>query len=150
MTQKTCCFTGHRPEKLVRSKDDTFAALSKAVNDAIERGYTVFITGVARGVDLWAAQIVMEIKKSNPVIKLVSALPFDSYHADDPSYEEIIESSDDVPVICGKRSRWSYNYRDKWMVDRSSLIIAVYDGKRGGTRNTVRYAEKNGKEVMYL
>ena len=29
-------------------------------------------------------------------------------------------------------------------------VNAVYDGKRGGTRNTVRYAEKNGKEVMYL
>jgi hypothetical protein len=29
------------------------------------------------------------------------------------------------------------------MVDRSARVIAVYNGASGGTRNTIKYAEKH-------
>ena len=30
--------------------------------------------------------------------------------------------------------------RNRYMVDHSSLLIAVYDGQSGGTRSTLEYA----------
>ena len=50
-----CCFTGHRPEKLQEPEDAVTAALEKEIRQAIADGFNVFITGMARGVDIWAA-----------------------------------------------------------------------------------------------
>ena len=40
--------------------------------------------------------------------------------------------------------------RNRYMVDRSSLLIAVYDGTPSGTAATVRRAEQQGIEVLPL
>ena len=50
-----CCFTGHRPEKLEIGPDLVIRRLDEAITAAIGRGYTAFISGAAKGVDLWAA-----------------------------------------------------------------------------------------------
>ena len=46
-----CCFTGHRPEKLSRSEKEIKETLRSEINLAVQAGFTVFITGMARGVD---------------------------------------------------------------------------------------------------
>ena len=46
-----CCFTGHRPEKLKRTEDEIKKGLEEAILKAVSDGYTMFITGMARGVD---------------------------------------------------------------------------------------------------
>ncbi len=45
-----CCFTGHRPEKLGAPEAEIKAALTSAIRAAIPDGYSVFISGMARGV----------------------------------------------------------------------------------------------------
>ncbi|MEG1073216.1 MAG: hypothetical protein RSE09_06210, partial [Oscillospiraceae bacterium] len=40
--------------------------------------------------------------------------------------------------------------RNRYMVDRSGLIIAVYDGMMGGTLYTLNYALKEGLDVVLL
>ena len=57
--QCTCCFTGHRPERLPwgrREGDPRCAALKRklyaAVNAAYESGMRYFICGMARGSDV--------------------------------------------------------------------------------------------------
>lgn len=49
------CFTGHRPEKLTRSEYAIKADLEEQICQAIDDGLTVFVTGMARGIDIWAA-----------------------------------------------------------------------------------------------
>ena len=46
-----CCFTGHRPEKLRRSEQEIRAELEREIRRAVADGFTVFITGMARGID---------------------------------------------------------------------------------------------------
>ena len=48
------CFTGHRPEKLNRSEKSVLDGLETAIRQAIADGSNVFISGMARGVDIWA------------------------------------------------------------------------------------------------
>ena len=56
------CFTGHRPEKLNRSEKSVLDGLETAIRQAIADGSNVFISGMARGVDIWAAEIVLQIR----------------------------------------------------------------------------------------
>ena len=42
------------------------------------------------------------------------------------------------------------NLRNKYMVDNSDLLLAVWNGKKGGTANTVKYARKKEKEVVII
>ena len=36
------------------------------------------------------------------------------------------------------------------MVDLSTLVIAVYNGQKSGTKNTVEYAQQKGIKVINL
>ena len=76
LRSRRCCFTGHRPEKLKRSEEEIKKGLEEAILKAIHDGYTTFITGMARGVDVWAGQFVLGQRQNNPELKLIAALPY--------------------------------------------------------------------------
>ena len=71
-----CCFTGHRPEKLKRAETVIKKGLEEAILKAIHDGYTTFITGMARGVDIWAGQIVLRLHQNVPKLCLIVTLPY--------------------------------------------------------------------------
>ena len=89
---KTLCFTGHRPDRLGGYEPNNPVALwvkerlRGAVDLAVSRGVSTFISGGALGVDQGAADIVFELRaerqKRSPTglggIKLVIARPFPS------------------------------------------------------------------------
>ena len=58
-----CCFTGHRPERLEMPPGKVKRWLEEQIRKAVEDGYTDFVTGMQRGVDIWAAEIVMQLKE---------------------------------------------------------------------------------------
>ena len=86
MKEKTCAFTGHRPQKLpfgFNEADERCIALKKLLRtkiiDLIEaEQVTHFISGMALGVDMYAAEIVLGLKASYPGITLTCALPCES------------------------------------------------------------------------
>ena len=151
-----CCFTGHRPEKLEIGPDLVIRRLDEAITAAIGRGYTAFISGAAKGVDLWAAELVLERRLSRPEIRLVCAVPYQGFglhwkggHSE--LFAKVIREADAVHYVCDSYSRSAYQCRNEWMVDRSSLLIAAYTGVSGGTRNTIEYARKQDAcEIQYL
>lgn len=103
---KCCCFTGHRENKLKRSEKEILEDLKQAINQAIDDGYTTFITGMAYGVDIWAGELVLKKRFWNRNIKLIAAIPFagfesrwkDRYH----KLKEAKESSTSDYVIANK------------------------------------------------
>ena len=154
MRSRRCCFTGHRPEKLKRSEKEIKKGLEEAILKAIHDGYTTFITGMARGVDIWAGQIVIRLRQENPDLRLIAALPYprcDSRWSANwrRQYAEVLEAADLVEAISPVYSMASFQKRDEWMVDQSSRVFAVYDGAPGGTKNTIDYATKCGVKVEY-
>ena len=150
-----CCFTGHRPEKLNCPEDQVKAMLDAAVQRAVNDGFTTFITGMARGVDIWAGQAVLKLRTQNPAIKLVAASHYKGFEerwADSwkEQYSFLIQWADAVRYICPAYSKGAFQRRNEWMVDRSSRVIAFYNGEPGGTRNTINYAEKHQVPVIML
>ncbi len=145
--EKTCAFTGHRPEKLHISENEAKVQLCNSVESAIKLGYTTFITGCAKGVDTWAGDIVLNFKNIYPHIRLVCALPFPDFAKNAP---HLVEKADFVHVVSSNYSLYTFQARNRWMVDNASLLIAFFEGEKGGTENTVKYAQKVGCEIMWV
>lgn len=79
---KICCFTGHRPSKFSFKYNEMHpdairikVLLKEEIEKAIKDGYDYFISGMALGVDMWAAETVIELEKTYPNIKLEAAVP---------------------------------------------------------------------------
>ena len=150
-----CCFTGHRPEKLHKPGEQIQKDLEAAIRQAVDDGFVTFISGMARGVDIWAAEIVLRLRESNPAIHLVAASPYRGFEsrwsADWQSrYNAIMQQADLVRFVCPSYSRDCFQRRNEWMVDRSCRVIAVYNGEPGGTRNTIEYANIQRVEITTI
>lgn len=153
LRKRRCCFTGHRLEKMEMGEKEIKPLLEKAIDDAVSTGIITFITGMAMGTDIWAAEIVLEKMKTNKELHLICALPhpnFDSRRSmiEKMKFSEIIKKADIVREINNHYFNGCYQVRNEWMVDRSNLVIAVFNGQRSGTKNTIDYAYKKGVQVI--
>ena len=78
---RTCAFTGHRPQNLpfrFNENDDRCIALKQKLRDCIvqlieQEGVRHFISGMAIGVDMYAAEIVLELKAEYSAVPSGSA-----------------------------------------------------------------------------
>lgn len=161
--QNTCCFTGHRPEKLYgydpfsEGNYKMLTELREIIIDHIEtKEVNTFITGMALGIDTWAARLVIKLKETYPHIKLVAAVPCANHsnrwnQESKDEWQLIIDKCDEVHYVSKEEyTHWCMQDRNKWMVDNSNYVIAVWDGSKGGTANCVNYALKKDKEIKVL
>lgn len=149
------CFTGHRPEKLTRSDRAIRRDLEKEIRQAVADGLNVFITGMARGVDVWAAQIVLMLRDEGCDVKLMCACPYDGFECGwsqewQLQYKEILSAADFVKYVCEGYSRSCFQVRNEWMVNHSARVIAVFNGEKSGTKNTIDYAAKVNVPVVRI
>ena len=131
--------------------------LREQIEKAIEDGFTTFITGMERGIDLWAAEIVLELKKKHKdkELHLICALPHPNFESkwklsDKMKYHSILKKADLQRTIRPEFSMSAYQKRNIWMVNKSNRVIAAYNGEKGGTRNTIDYACKVGINVVNI
>lgn len=153
LIKQRCCFTGHRPDKLGYTEEEIKPLLEKAIDGAIEGGYVTFISGMAKGTDIWAAEIVLEKKKKNRALHLVCAIPHPGFingrsAQERRRYENIIKNADKCVLVSDRCLPGCYQKRNIWMVDRSSGVIAVFNGTKGGTANTINYAKRHGVKIV--
>ena len=152
-------FTGYRPEKLpFFSEDDPMCVdlkkrLSKQIKMLIEDGADEFFSGMARGVDTWAAEAVLELKREYPHIKLTAVIPCpeqaDGWSSEDQDrYHGIMEACDKKIVISPHYSRGCMQKRNRALVDICDILVTVFDGQSGGTKQTVDYAKSKGRKTI--
>lgn len=150
-----CSFTGHRPERLEISESEAVAWLEEQIRRSVGDGFTDFISGMQRGVDIWAAEIVLKLKKEGRPVKLISACAWNGMEEGwDPDwikrYRTILEEADCVVCVGEKPGRASFIERDHWMVDHSTRLLGVFTGAPGGTKETIWYARNHGIEVITI
>ena len=151
-----CCFTGHRPEKLNLPEDEVRSWLEKEIRQAIADGFITFISGMARGVDICAAEIVLRIKEEERLpIHLICCIPYDNFESRWPPswwmrYADILKRADIVHFTGHQYHRGCEQVRNKYMVDHSDRVIAVYNGTPGGTKNTIDYAKSLSRNIRLM
>lgn len=159
----TACFTGHRSQKLpwrFNESDPRCLAMKQQLNaeieSAIQRGYRTFLSGMALGFDMMCAEAVIEFRRKYPDITLIGAIPCEDQDCkwqerDKKRYRALLEQLD------GKRCIYDTYVgvecmleRNRYMVNRSSLLIALFDGLPGGTKKTIDYAMSQGLEIRVI
>ena len=149
------CFTGHRPEKLMRFEWLIKRDLEKQIRQAIADGQDVFITGMARGADIWAAEIVLKLRSKGAPIKLICACPYEGFEKQweiswQDRYRKILKEADLVRYICPGYSKSCFQIRNEWMVNHAARVIAVFNNTPGGTMNTIEYAIRQNVPVEFI
>ncbi len=146
----TCCVTGHRdiPQDM---KDYVESELRREVLEAVKDGYVHFISGFAAGVDLMFAKIVAELKNDH-LITLEAAIPYrNRMNTRDADFQRLIKCCDIVKVHSESYNSGCFMVRNRYMVDLSERLIAVYDGReRGGTAATLKYARLKSLDIRQL
>ena len=94
----TAAFTGHR------TYDGAAAAsLAAAVERAYARGYRTFLSGMAVGFDLAAAEAVLAFRAEHPGVRHVAVIPFrgqeERFSAEDRGRFQAVEAASDEVVI---------------------------------------------------
>ena len=158
--ETTCCFTGHRPEKLPWGTDegnplclDLKRRLAAAVLSAYDRGMRHFICGMARGCDLYFCEAVLALRERYPEVTVEAAIPCPTQadawpEAERDRYRELVARCDMETMVSDTYSSTCMQRRDRYMVDHAMLLIAAFDGTAGGTRYTVEYALRRGIEIF--
>lgn len=146
MTDFVIAVTGHRPDKLGGyTPNNPMQAWVKA---GIETAFkaippTKVITGMALGVDQWAALIC--VKMNIPFIAAIPCQNQDKMWTSEAKeeYKRLLSLASQV-VMCddGPYEPWKMQKRNEWMVDRADMLLSVWDGTKGGTANCVKYAGK--------
>jgi len=158
----TCCFTGHRSAKLPWRDDENAPAclaLKLAIRDTLDAvyaaGFRHFLCGMANGADTYFGEAVVALRDEHPDVTLEAAVPFDGQDRLWPAearrrYFRLAEECDALTVLSPEYTPTCMMERNRYMVDRSALLIAVYDGHSGGTRSTIRYAQSRGLRIIEL
>ena len=155
MIQFTCCFTGHRPEKLFDRYDEAeiYNRIVYALENAIADGYKTFLCGGSRGADFLFAEAVIALKATHPDIRLEFMLPCRNQselwsREDRDRYSNLLELGDSVFCLSDKYTNGCMQNRNRVMVERSSLLIAAWNGTEGGTEYTYKYARKRKLRIV--
>lgn len=158
----TCCFSGYRPHKFdfdFYGNDPRFAKLesdlTNAILKSIDEGYDTFLCGGAMGFDLLGGEIVLLLKNKFPNIKLISFIAFDGQEKSFPGewkerYHNVLNGSDSVRKVCKKYTRGCYHLRNYEMIYSSSRVITYFDGRSGGTANTIAIAQREKLNILNI
>jgi len=159
---KTCCFSGHRPKKLPWGNDETddnCVSLKKLIFDAVsslyDEGIRHFICGMATGCDTYFAESVIALREEKADVTLEAAVPYEgqSDHwrdRDRERYNRLTEACDFLTVVQSHYSPDCMARRNRYMVDNSGVLLAAYNGSKGGTMQTMLYAMRRGLSVVEI
>ena len=141
------CVTGHRPQKLPEDAEARVRAVLRwALTELKPSG---LISGMALGVDQWAADEAFALKV--PVLAAIPCLGQDRFWSPESQQayrarlakvraQHLITNAPYSPQVM--------QARNVWMVDQSQTVVAIFDGKPGGTANCVKYAITKRKRVF--
>ena len=119
-TKITCCFTGHRPKSLPFGYDEQNP-------QCIRMRFLIW----------------------NLLNKLITEKGV-THESQRERYYRIAEQCDKETMLQHHYDKDCMQKRNRYMVDSSDIIIAVWNGKPSGTGNTVRYAQEQEKTVIVI
>ena len=110
------------------------------------------ISGMAIGSDSIAIEVALERN-----IPYIAAIPFEGQEqkynlTQKEAYYNYLDKADKTVVVCsGTYADWKYQKRNKYIVDNSDEMLAIFNKiPKGGTYNCVSYAFSNDKVIHYI
>lgn len=142
--------TGHRPDKCGGYGERTYERLFRCATIALtEQRPTCVISGMAQGWDTALAEAAFVLG-----IEFKAYVPFEGQDRLWPPaakllYKNLLSKASSV-VCCSSpgyspKKMWERNAR---MVNDCELLVALWDGSDGGTKNCLSYAKQVGRTYI--
>ena len=149
LNESACAFTGHR----LISGDFDLTLLDRVVERLIKRGINTFYCGMAKGFDLFAAEVALRF--SGEGAKLVACIPYEGQSSsfspsDRERYDNILGYCSEIIVFSKEYNRYCMHSRDRFMVDCCGTVVCYLRKLKGGTHYTVNYARARGRHIIGL
>jgi len=151
-----CSFTGHRANKPCMGgyivPNPIYIKICQLTKQILlELKPEKCISGMALTYDQYAANLCINMK-----IPFIAAIPFIGQESQWPKDSQIIynkildKAVEKVIVSPGGYTAAKMQIRNQYMVDNSDVLIALWDGSKGGTGNCVEYAESIGRKIVRI
>ncbi len=167
---KVCAITGHRPSRF-SFKNNEYDTMCKRLKKKIKkelkylykRGVRTFWIGGAEGVDMWSAEILIQLKSYEAYrdIKIMLAIPFEEYNKNwtkksKERLKNIIKHSEKVVVVNSEEQpkEKQYRKRNEYMIEKADCLLAVFNKDkitaRSGTNMTAQFALKKQIPIIVI
>ncbi|MBD5092192.1 MAG: DUF1273 domain-containing protein [Clostridiales bacterium] len=161
--EQTACISINPSQDFSWLSDETDARFDKIKADSyqrfealIQRGYRTFLCGIDNNFDIICVETLSELKKKYNFIKTIGVLPYRNREAnwvdkERIKYRRTLAKVDEFRCIYDRYMGEECVLERNWfMVNNSSILIALYNGLSGGRKSIIDYALRQGLEVTIL
>ena len=139
------CTSGHRPKYFSEYPDVAARLLDTAAHALTEHPVEKVVCGMASGWDLALGSVAYALG-----IPLICARPWPAHkpnYGDGGRYQKLLMYAKDVIDVTDGTVNFNHAFeaRNRWMVDHSDHVFALYRGLPSGTQRCLAYAAKQGK-----
>ncbi|WP_016837605.1 DUF1273 domain-containing protein [Ureibacillus thermosphaericus] len=160
--------SGYRPHELgiFNEKHPGIQIIKKAIENElrslIEDGLEWVIVSGQLGVEIWTAEVVIELKNEFPQLKYSVITPFLDIEKNwneqrQQQYAYIISQADFVTSITKRpyEAPWQFVEKDKFIIQNTDALLLVYDDEHEGSpkylkRLVEKYMERNPYELFVI
>lgn len=147
MIGKIVAFAGHR---FIWHCNSVKEKIVPILEDLINKGYTIFYDGDYGAFDKICSHAILELKHKYPQIKLIKILAY--YHHEKEKYElSPCYDGSIYPDIEECYYKQIITKRNQWIVENCDILVCHIEYNfNSGAYNTVKYAKKQNKEIIYI
>lgn len=135
-------FCGHSK---IADKDTVRKRLTNEIQELLRAGYRKFYLGGYGDSNNLAAAVLDEMKEDYPDMERLLILPYPDRQVDASLYDGTL-----YPPLENVPKRFAISRRNKWMVEKSSVIIACVDHDWGGAAKTLEHAVRKGLRIISI
>lgn len=163
LKDKTVAFTtGYRAEKIFCNIEDKnllnviYTELYRVVSELYKQGYTHYYSGMSEGIDMLAANAILDFKGEHPDVRFVAVTPFkwqqERYSITGKNdYKSICSEADEVVILAEEfDGNDFYLRRNDYLVENCSTMVCYHDGQCDVMMYTYNCAEKAGIPIINI
>jgi uncharacterized phage-like protein YoqJ len=138
---KTVVVTGHKKHEigLWNEKHSAFPYLKTAYKQkmvqVIEEGAEWFLSSGAQGLELYAAEWVLQLKEDYPQVKLAMLLPYYGQEQNwkeeaKEQYQQVLSHADYINYISKREYShpWQLSQKNRYLIEQSDGLITFFNG----------------------
>jgi uncharacterized phage-like protein YoqJ len=137
-------------------------ALEKRISALLEEGLEWVIISGQLGVELWAAEVILEFKIEFPELQLAVITPFLEQEKNwneqkQEHYRSILEEADFVSSVTKREYEgpWQFKARNQFLLDHTDGMLIIYDEENVGTpkyilEEAIARMENDGYELIIM
>ncbi|MCA0970389.1 DUF1273 domain-containing protein [Halobacillus litoralis] len=165
---RTIVVTGYKPIEMgiFKSNDPKIefvkAALRKRIVNLVDDGLEWVLVSGQMGVELWAAQVVLDMKDEGYEINLGVIPPFENQDERWPedlqlAYEEVTMTADFFQPIYNKKYEGPHQFKakDQFLIEHSDGTLILFDEETDGSpkfylNKVKKHQEQHDYQVLYI